>query len=370
MVWEVARATSAAPRYFSPQQIGRKKFLDGGIGCNNPAQEICNEIQAVHGRIPELIVSIGTGIRIENDEDSQDGIEKPGILDVVKQKGHKFFDNARGVIKAIKVLPEAVTNSEPVHRGLQSTTNTAAKNCQKIPYYRFNVPDIASMVELDQWIPSETMELPNGEETLQRLERATNDYMDDATVTKRMQECAQELVRVRRERAETERWERFATHTIYRCPEKGCDLEFSCREKLRLHASERHEIVPRVMMVNQSICLIDQCMETPQYHDSDTAFKEHLQGTPHFMQDPDLKSPAGFEEWLDSGRRPEHAIHAEPKRKGRASQQQNGTPAPPIAAKDIGDGQKRKMLSKAFGRKPPVTLTPNNGIPRVAVAVN
>jgi len=197
--------------------------------------------------------------------------------------------------------------------------------------------------------------------------------MNDSTVTKRLQECAQELVRVRRERAETERWERFATHTIYQCPEEGCELEFSSRDKLRLHASERHEIVPRVVMVNQSICLIDQCMENPQYHDSDAAFKEHLQGTPHFMQDPDLKSPAGFEGWLDSGRRPEDEIGAKVRRKGgnaKGSQQQNGTPAPPIAANDIGDGQKRKMLSKVFGRKPPVAPTPSNGTPRVAGAVN
>jgi hypothetical protein len=337
--------------------------------CNNPAQEICSQIQAVYGRIPELIISIGTGTRIESDEDSQDGIEKPGILDVVKQKGHKFFDNTRGVIKAIMVLPDAVTNSEPVHRGLQSTANTAIKNGQKIPYYRFNVDEIASKVGLDQWNPSKTMELPNGEETLQRLEKATNDYMNDPINTKRLQECAQELVRVRRERAETERWERFATYTIYRCPEKGCDLEFSCREKLRLHASELHGIVPRVMMVNQSICLVDQCIENPQYHDSVDAFKEHLQGTPHFMQDPVVKLSPEFEEWLDSGRQPEHAIHAEPKRKGgngRRSQQQNSTPAPPIAARYIGDGQSRKMLPKVFGRKPPVTPTPNNGILRVA----
>lgn len=35
-VWEAARATSAAPGYFEPMQIGRIKLVDGGLLANNP----------------------------------------------------------------------------------------------------------------------------------------------------------------------------------------------------------------------------------------------------------------------------------------------------------------------------------------------
>src|SRR5579862_8619965 len=34
---EAARATSAAPTYFSKQKIGENAFIDGGLGYNNPS---------------------------------------------------------------------------------------------------------------------------------------------------------------------------------------------------------------------------------------------------------------------------------------------------------------------------------------------
>lgn len=35
-IWEAARATSAAPYYFKPMQVGPYKLVDGGLGANNP----------------------------------------------------------------------------------------------------------------------------------------------------------------------------------------------------------------------------------------------------------------------------------------------------------------------------------------------
>jgi patatin-like phospholipase/acyl hydrolase len=35
-LWEAARATSAAPGYFKPIQVGRVKLVDGGLLANNP----------------------------------------------------------------------------------------------------------------------------------------------------------------------------------------------------------------------------------------------------------------------------------------------------------------------------------------------
>ncbi|PVH79896.1 FabD/lysophospholipase-like protein [Cadophora sp. DSE1049] len=66
-IWEVARATSAAPTFFKPIRIGEKGmeevFIDGGVGNNNPVklaiQEAMDEFPT-DSRVA-CIVSIGTG---------------------------------------------------------------------------------------------------------------------------------------------------------------------------------------------------------------------------------------------------------------------------------------------------------------------
>jgi len=35
-LWEAARATSAAPMYFAPLNVGNYTFVDGGLQANNP----------------------------------------------------------------------------------------------------------------------------------------------------------------------------------------------------------------------------------------------------------------------------------------------------------------------------------------------
>jgi patatin-like phospholipase/acyl hydrolase len=35
-VWQAARATSAAPSYFKPFNVGKYDLIDGGLGANNP----------------------------------------------------------------------------------------------------------------------------------------------------------------------------------------------------------------------------------------------------------------------------------------------------------------------------------------------
>ena len=46
-IWEAARATTAAPRYFKPLSITRNfatvVYLDAAIGCNNPTEELIDE---------------------------------------------------------------------------------------------------------------------------------------------------------------------------------------------------------------------------------------------------------------------------------------------------------------------------------------
>ena len=67
-IWEVARATSAAPGYFKEVTIGELIYVDGGFGANNPCLEIFWEVRNLNNYDEQCIncvVTIGTG---KNDE--------------------------------------------------------------------------------------------------------------------------------------------------------------------------------------------------------------------------------------------------------------------------------------------------------------
>lgn len=38
-IWQAARATSAVPSFFAPMEVNGQKFVDGGLGFNNPVAE-------------------------------------------------------------------------------------------------------------------------------------------------------------------------------------------------------------------------------------------------------------------------------------------------------------------------------------------
>ena len=65
-IWEAARATSAAPTFFKSIEIGgpgtRHRYIDGGVGLNNPTAQVLLEAESVFpGRPIACIISIGAG---------------------------------------------------------------------------------------------------------------------------------------------------------------------------------------------------------------------------------------------------------------------------------------------------------------------
>ena len=61
-VWEVGRATSAAPTFFPPISIDGTKFFDGGLVANNPIQYAVREVRDIWpDRNVGVIVSLGCG---------------------------------------------------------------------------------------------------------------------------------------------------------------------------------------------------------------------------------------------------------------------------------------------------------------------
>ncbi|KAL1893925.1 hypothetical protein Sste5346_006066 [Sporothrix stenoceras] len=69
-IYDACRATSAEPAYFGPVEIGesyeREKFIGGGVGYNNPIEQVIQEAESVYpGRKVACIVSIGAGLARE-----------------------------------------------------------------------------------------------------------------------------------------------------------------------------------------------------------------------------------------------------------------------------------------------------------------
>lgn len=67
-ILQAALATSAATTFFNPVTIGARKFADGGLGANNPVDEVAGEASDIWcsqtGDLKPLVkcfVSIGTG---------------------------------------------------------------------------------------------------------------------------------------------------------------------------------------------------------------------------------------------------------------------------------------------------------------------
>lgn len=66
-IWQVCRATTAAPWYFKKIKILSHKHMDGGVGNNNPsdiawneARQMSNKDEPDHGKA-SLLLSLGTG---------------------------------------------------------------------------------------------------------------------------------------------------------------------------------------------------------------------------------------------------------------------------------------------------------------------
>ena len=63
-IWEAARATSAASKFFDPIYIGMQTYVDGATGHNNPVEEVLKEAKSIWGDLGarlQCLVSIGTG---------------------------------------------------------------------------------------------------------------------------------------------------------------------------------------------------------------------------------------------------------------------------------------------------------------------
>jgi hypothetical protein len=160
-IWEAGRATSAAPTFFKPIEIGRGVFVDGGLAHNNPGELALAEAQKMWKTTKLFcLVSVGTGrlasIQVVNPDS---GSSASAELEKSKSKssfkiGTKFIrwmPGANAASKAVnapmglsrlkdigKVCMKLSTDSEHVHLRLQARSDAHSEE-QPLRYHRLNV---------------------------------------------------------------------------------------------------------------------------------------------------------------------------------------------------------------------------------------
>ena len=133
-IWQVARATSAAPRYFKEVKIEDRKYVDGGFGTNNPSHEIYLEVLRMNNLNEECVkglVSVGTGKSKRSRLTSDKGLRK-------------FWHYGNFAIKA-------VTESEEVHIRMVGLLEGTQDQRDKFEYNRLNVETGLDGMKLDEW---------------------------------------------------------------------------------------------------------------------------------------------------------------------------------------------------------------------------
>lgn len=214
-IWQVAKATSAAPSYFKSTHMFEARYYDAATSLNNPSWEVVREVSLLakesHDAI-DLLLSIGGG----------------------NSKGN----SPRLRFGTGSLLQELIDISDVVHEKVESESKA-----QGFDYFRFDVKEGLQAVRMNEWRPK-----PGGEITLEKIERATKNYLKQEGIEASIRQCAAYLVDKRIQRAQTMRWERFATGTRYRCPLAGdCPTpkaKFNTRNDLMDHLRTKHNQAP------------------------------------------------------------------------------------------------------------------------------
>ena len=151
------------------------------MALNNPSYEVLSEvINLAHGNPLAIDVLLSVG---------------GGNAEVSKLKSEKGGGTLEKDIADI---------SNPIHRQVRREN----QKCYK--YYRLDVDEGLQDVCLNDWNPDSTYKT-----TLQKIREATARYLQKPEVEDQLKACAANLVKRRVDRAETMRWEYFATGTQY-----------------------------------------------------------------------------------------------------------------------------------------------------------
>jgi predicted acylesterase/phospholipase RssA len=152
LIWQAARATSAALTYFDPITIDHKTYSDGGLLFNNPISQVHSEASEVFPDRKQIIVSLGTGKLITKAWD-------PNLLTIAKG------------------LAEIATETEREADGFYNRDN--GRMAREMRYFRFNVPELGEK-DLAESDPG----------SLADIRGMTEQYLDEAEIRRKVQSCA------------------------------------------------------------------------------------------------------------------------------------------------------------------------------------
>lgn len=278
-IYQVARATSAAPTYFKPAKIGDLEYLDGGFGANNPCVEIYDEVRKMNNNSEScihIIVSIGTGKNNELARFGGEGVSRYwNYLNfakkwasesetthtyMVRKREHsstKFHYCRLNVEEGLATMKLDEWRARGAMRvrfgrwiGRMRSAKPSAKEDESRPSHENGI-----MVD-DQKIMADPEGLSSDEripkwfrpknKTLEEITRCTEEYLKGHDVQESINECAKILVESRRCRAkmDPQRWEKTCFGAWYQCNVEGCpraEKEYESRDALRKHLTDKHK---------------------------------------------------------------------------------------------------------------------------------
>lgn len=167
-IWEAARATTAAPRYFAPAQLklGDKNnfFIDGAVKWNNPTKLLLEEAESHFGphRTLGCLVSLGTGLR-------------PSPL---KEKGGGMLGKSYSVFELLKMVADMLTDPEGVHQTIEDRLKGHLDS-----YFRFTVPYVEGQerIRIHEY------------KRMRALREATEEYLAQKSVSDKLDELVDVL---------------------------------------------------------------------------------------------------------------------------------------------------------------------------------
>jgi hypothetical protein len=143
LIWQAARATSAALTYFMPITIEDIQYCDGGVGWSNPIEEAIAEAHSIWPNRPiGCLLSIGTGLE---DAIQLDVKYKNGLTQMLLRTGLPKILFRKSVAE---YCVEALTSCERVHRAVVGDLKGRGIDGR---YFRFNVNQGMSNIGLDEW---------------------------------------------------------------------------------------------------------------------------------------------------------------------------------------------------------------------------
>jgi Patatin-like phospholipase len=238
-MWQVARATTAAPVFFPPALVDSEWFVDGGVNANNPASEAISEGKLHWKTTKCFIVSVGTGkpkrvdltpkkprsdaanltakasSQTELTHYSPPNMETPqpdpktpsksrfnaglrkfrtkigGTFQAATTKVRSVTDIAAqlarvpgGIKVGLHIMNGVValsTNSESTHRRVWGEAHSQDESAQ-FPYFRFNVDEGMEDIGLEEW------------KKVIDMTGMTRSYLDEPEVKEDLKSCARGLV--------------------------------------------------------------------------------------------------------------------------------------------------------------------------------